>query len=148
MMIGMAVLFTLLALWKSQHASPAAAAAQVNATSAKALAEAGVADGVIGLDIVEPPFLFEMQRQGLHVLGVRRRELQDGGVIQASRAALALVGPQRSKGIEQSVLVHGVAPPEAENKNARRMLETSCRALPFSSDINCLRDFIMRFWAP
>lgn len=31
------------------------------------LTEAGVADAVIGLDIVEPPFLFEMQRAGLRV---------------------------------------------------------------------------------
>ena len=31
------------------------------------LTEAGVADAVIGLDIVEPPFLFELQRAGLRV---------------------------------------------------------------------------------
>ena len=30
------------------------------------LVEAGVADAPVGVDIVEPPFLFEMQRQGLH----------------------------------------------------------------------------------
>ena len=32
------------------------------------LVEAGVADQPVGVDIVEPPFLFEMQRQGLTVV--------------------------------------------------------------------------------
>ena len=31
------------------------------------LAEAGVADAPLGIDIVEPPFLFELERQGIAV---------------------------------------------------------------------------------
>ena len=34
------------------------------------LTAAGLADAPVGVDIVEPPFLFEMQRQGLRVAGV------------------------------------------------------------------------------
>ncbi len=36
------------------------------------LVEAGVADLPVGLDIVEPPFLFEMQRQGLSVVDAQQ----------------------------------------------------------------------------
>jgi Xaa-Pro dipeptidase len=36
------------------------------------LAEAGVADAPVGVDIVEPPFLFEMQRQGLRVVDAQQ----------------------------------------------------------------------------
>ena len=36
------------------------------------LVEAGVADLPVGVDIVEPPFLFEMQRQGLHVVDAQQ----------------------------------------------------------------------------
>jgi len=36
------------------------------------LVEAGVADAPVGVDIVEPPFLFEMQRQGLTVVDAQQ----------------------------------------------------------------------------
>jgi Xaa-Pro aminopeptidase len=36
------------------------------------LEDAGVADAPVGIDIVEPPFLFEMQRQGLHVVDAQQ----------------------------------------------------------------------------
>jgi Xaa-Pro aminopeptidase len=36
------------------------------------LTDAGVADAPIGVDIIEPPFLFEMQRQGLHVVDAQQ----------------------------------------------------------------------------
>jgi Xaa-Pro aminopeptidase len=36
------------------------------------LTQAGVADAPVGVDIVEPPFLFEMQRQGLHVVDAQQ----------------------------------------------------------------------------
>src|SRR5439155_9605183 len=36
------------------------------------LRDAGVADAPVGVDIVEPPFLFEMQRQGLHVVDAQQ----------------------------------------------------------------------------
>jgi Xaa-Pro dipeptidase len=39
------------------------------------LVEAGVADLPVGVDIVEPPFLFEMQRQGLRVVDAQQSML-------------------------------------------------------------------------
>lgn len=39
------------------------------------LVEAGVADMPVGLDIVEPPFLFEMERQGLRVADAQQHML-------------------------------------------------------------------------
>src|SRR3954452_2426159 len=39
------------------------------------LAEAGVADQPVGVDIVEPPFLFEMQKQGLTVVDAQQHML-------------------------------------------------------------------------
>jgi Xaa-Pro aminopeptidase len=36
------------------------------------LTDAGVADAPVGVDIVEPPFLFEMQRQGLRVVDAQQ----------------------------------------------------------------------------
>jgi Xaa-Pro dipeptidase len=47
------------------------------------LAEAGVADMPVGMDIVEPPFLFEMQRQGLTVVDCQQSML-DARVIKSS----------------------------------------------------------------
>ena len=46
------------------------------------LVEAGVADLPVGLDIVEPPFLFEMQRQGLSVVDAQQHML-DARVIKS-----------------------------------------------------------------
>ncbi len=46
------------------------------------LAEAGVADMPVGVDIVEPPFLFEMQRQGLRVIDAQQIML-DARVIKS-----------------------------------------------------------------
>lgn len=46
------------------------------------LVEAGVADAPVGIDIVEPPFLFEMQRQGLMVADAQQHML-DARVIKS-----------------------------------------------------------------
>lgn len=46
------------------------------------LVEAGVADAPVGMDIVEPPFLFEMQRQGLQVVDAQQSML-DARVIKS-----------------------------------------------------------------
>jgi Xaa-Pro aminopeptidase len=46
------------------------------------LVEAGVADQPVGVDIVEPPFLFEMQRQGLTVVDAQQHML-DARVIKS-----------------------------------------------------------------
>ncbi len=47
------------------------------------LAEARVADAPVGVDIVEPPFLFEMQRQGLSVVDAQQLML-DARVIKSN----------------------------------------------------------------
>ena len=46
------------------------------------LTDAGVADQPVGVDIVEPPFLFEMQRQGLTVVDAQQH-LLDARVIKS-----------------------------------------------------------------
>ena len=46
------------------------------------LTDAGVADQPVGVDIVEPPFLFEMQRQGLAVVDAQQH-LLDARVIKS-----------------------------------------------------------------
>jgi len=46
------------------------------------LTEAGVADHPVGVDIVEPPFLFEMQKQGLTVVDAQQHML-DARVIKS-----------------------------------------------------------------
>src|SRR3954452_10925295 len=46
------------------------------------LVEAGVADLPVGLDIVEPPFLAEMERQGLHVVDAQQ-VMQDARCIKS-----------------------------------------------------------------
>src|ERR1035437_2092936 len=60
------------------------------------LEEAGVADAPIGVDIVEPPFLFEMQRQGLHVVDAQQlmldaRQIKSGDEIMLLNQAAAMV---------------------------------------------------------
>jgi Xaa-Pro dipeptidase len=53
------------------------------------LAEAGVADAPVGIDIVEPPFLFEMQRQGLTVVDAQQGML-DARVIKSQDEIILL----------------------------------------------------------
>ncbi|KRD09786.1 aminopeptidase [Mycobacterium sp. Root265] len=53
------------------------------------LVEAGVADAPVGMDIVEPPFLFEMQRQGLTVVDAQQSML-DARVIKSSDEIMLL----------------------------------------------------------
>ncbi|KMO72218.1 aminopeptidase [Mycolicibacterium chubuense] len=53
------------------------------------LAEAGVADAPVGMDIVEPPFLFEMQRQGLAVVDAQQSML-DARVIKSNDEIMLL----------------------------------------------------------
>lgn len=53
------------------------------------LQDAGVADMPVGLDIVEPPFLFEMQRQGLKVLDAQQ-SMQDARCIKSNDEILLL----------------------------------------------------------
>ena len=53
------------------------------------LADAGVADQPVGVDIVEPAFLFEMQRQGLTVVDCQQLML-DARVIKSSDEIMLL----------------------------------------------------------
>ncbi|HAM25241.1 MAG TPA: aminopeptidase [Microbacteriaceae bacterium] len=60
------------------------------------LVEAGVADAPVGVDIVEPPFLFEMQRQGLTVVDAQQymldaREIKSVDEIMLLNQAAAMV---------------------------------------------------------
>jgi Xaa-Pro aminopeptidase len=53
------------------------------------LIEAGVADQPVGVDIVEPPFLFEMQKQGLTVVDAQQHML-DARMIKSSDEIMLL----------------------------------------------------------
>ncbi|MGU3500058.1 M24 family metallopeptidase [Mycobacterium sp. C31M] len=53
------------------------------------LAAAGLADAPVGMDIVEPPFLFEMQRQGLTVVDAQQSML-DARVIKSADEIMLL----------------------------------------------------------
>ena len=53
------------------------------------LTEAGIADAPVGVDIVEPPFLFEMQRQGLTVADAQQYML-DARVIKSQDEIILL----------------------------------------------------------
>jgi Xaa-Pro dipeptidase len=53
------------------------------------LTEAGTADQPVGVDIVEPPFLFEMQKQGLTVVDAQQHML-DARVIKSSDEIMLL----------------------------------------------------------
>ena len=60
------------------------------------LTQAGVADAPVGVDIVEPPFLFEMQRQGLRVVDAQQlmldaREIKSTDEITLLSQAAAMV---------------------------------------------------------
>jgi Xaa-Pro aminopeptidase len=60
------------------------------------LVSAGVADAPVGVDIVEPPFLFEMQRQGLKVVDAQQlmldaREIKSVDEIMLLNQAAAMV---------------------------------------------------------
>jgi len=53
------------------------------------LEDAGVADAPVGLDIVEPPFLFELQRQGIRVVDAQQHML-DARVIKSQDELILL----------------------------------------------------------
>ncbi|HEY4458993.1 MAG TPA: M24 family metallopeptidase [Pseudonocardiaceae bacterium] len=60
------------------------------------LTQAGVADSPVGVDIVEPPFLFEMQRQGLTVVDAQQlmldaRQIKSSDEIMLLSQAAAMV---------------------------------------------------------
>jgi Xaa-Pro aminopeptidase len=60
------------------------------------LEDAGAADAAVGVDIVEPPFLFEMQRQGLRVVDAQQlmldaRQIKSSDEIMLLNQAAAMV---------------------------------------------------------
>jgi Xaa-Pro aminopeptidase len=70
------------------------------------LTEAGVADMPVGVDIVEPPFLFEMQRQGLRVVDAQQimldaRVIKSPDEIMLLTQAVAMVD-----GVYQDIVEH------------------------------------------
>ncbi|MQA96489.1 MAG: M24 family metallopeptidase [Streptosporangiales bacterium] len=79
------------------------------------LTEAGVADEPIGVDVVEPPFLFEMQRQGLDVRDCQQvmldaREIKSPDEITLLSTAAAMVD-----GVYQDI-VEALKPGVRENE--------------------------------
>jgi Xaa-Pro dipeptidase len=79
------------------------------------LIDAGLADQPVGVDIVEPPFLFEMQRQGLKVLDAQQlmldaRQIKSGDEITLLTQAAAMVD-----GVYQDI-VEALKPGVRENE--------------------------------
>ncbi|MEV0069254.1 MULTISPECIES: Xaa-Pro peptidase family protein [unclassified Amycolatopsis] len=79
------------------------------------LTQAGVADSPVGVDIVEPPFLFEMQRQGLTVVDAQQamldaREIKSSDEITLLSQAAAMVD-----GVYQDI-VEALKPGVRENE--------------------------------
>jgi Xaa-Pro dipeptidase len=79
------------------------------------LTDAGLAGQPVGVDIVEPPFLFEMQRQGLTVLDAQQlmldaRQLKSGDEITLLTQAAAMVD-----GVYQDI-VEALKPGVRENE--------------------------------
>ncbi|MDG4665597.1 Xaa-Pro peptidase family protein [Mycobacterium sp. 236(2023)] len=79
------------------------------------LTDAGLADAPVGMDIVEPPFLFEMQRQGLTVVDAQQsmldaRVIKSGDEIMLLNQAAAMVD-----GVYQDV-VEALKPGVRENE--------------------------------
>jgi Xaa-Pro aminopeptidase len=79
------------------------------------LTDAGLADQPVGVDIVEPPFLFEMQRQGLRVVDAQQlmldaRQIKSGDEIMLLTQAAAMVD-----GVYQDI-VEALKPGVRENE--------------------------------
>jgi Xaa-Pro dipeptidase len=67
------------------------------------LVEAGVADLPVGVDIVEPPFLFEMQRQGLTVVDAQQLMLDARAIKSTDEIALLTQAAAMVDGVYQDV---------------------------------------------
>jgi Xaa-Pro dipeptidase len=68
------------------------------------LTDAGLADDPIGVDIVEPPFLFEMQRQGLRVVDAQQLMLDARQIKSADEIMLLNQAAAMVDGVYQDVL--------------------------------------------
>jgi Xaa-Pro dipeptidase len=67
------------------------------------LVEAGVADLPVGVDIVEPPFLFEMERQGLRVVDAQQLMLDARCIKSPDEIALLTQAAAMVDGVYQDV---------------------------------------------
>ncbi|MER6122821.1 Xaa-Pro peptidase family protein [Streptomyces sp. NPDC001795] len=67
------------------------------------LEDAGVADLPVGVDIVEPPFLFEMQRQGLRVVDAQQLMLDARVIKNEDEIALLSMAAAMVDGVYQDI---------------------------------------------
>jgi Xaa-Pro aminopeptidase len=79
------------------------------------LRDAGVAGAPVGVDIVEPPFLFEMQRQGLHVVDAQQLMLDARQIKSADEIMLLAQAAAMVDGVYQDI-VEALKPGVRENE--------------------------------
>jgi len=79
------------------------------------LVQAGVADAPVGVDIVEPPFLFEMQRQGLTVVDAQQLMLDARQIKSADEITLLSQAAAMVDGVYQDI-VEALKPGVRENE--------------------------------
>jgi Xaa-Pro aminopeptidase len=68
------------------------------------LTDAGLADQPVGVDIVEPPFLFEMQRQGLRVVDAQQLMLDARQIKSADEITLLTQAAAMVDGVYQDIV--------------------------------------------
>jgi Xaa-Pro aminopeptidase len=68
------------------------------------LTDAGVADAPIGVDIIEPPFLFEMQRQGLRIVDAQQLMLDARLIKSTDEIMLLTQAAAMVDGVYQDIL--------------------------------------------
>src|SRR5439155_17847259 len=68
------------------------------------LEDAGVAGQPVGVDIVEPPFLFELQRQGLHVVDAQQLMLDARQIKSADEVMLLTQAAAMVDGVYQDIV--------------------------------------------
>ncbi len=68
------------------------------------LEDAGLGDAPVGVDIVEPPFLFEMQRQGLTVVDCQQRMLDAREIKSADEIMLLTQAAAMVDGVYQDIV--------------------------------------------
>ncbi|MFI5613572.1 M24 family metallopeptidase [Amycolatopsis sp. NPDC051903] len=79
------------------------------------LTQAGVVDSPVGVDIVEPPFLFEMQRQGLRVVDAQQLMLDAREIKSADEITLLSQAAAMVDGVYQDI-VEALKPGVRENE--------------------------------
>jgi Xaa-Pro aminopeptidase len=79
------------------------------------LRDAGVADAPVAVDIVEPPFLFEMQRQGLHVVDAQQLMLDARQIKSPDEIMLLAQAAAMVDGVYQDI-VEALKPGVRENE--------------------------------